>query len=175
MTTTASRPAPPTHVLETCLYVRSMDVSVAFFRDVLGLKPDVQSARLTTFPIGITTLILFQLGLTEADFASIEESTGEKLTIPGHGPDQVILDAIKKDSRGEAASGNPNVGYSNVSLRAHFCLAVPTVDDVEKFEVYLREQGAIIRGVMHWERGGRSVYFEDPDGNIGEIGSRGIW
>ena len=28
---------------------------------------------------------------------------------------------------------------------------------------------------MDWELGGKSVYFEDPDGHVGEIGSKGIW
>lgn len=152
-----------------------MDASVAFYRDVLGLTSDVHSARLTTFPIGITTLILFQLGMTEADFTTAEKSTGQKLIIPGHGPDQVIIDAIKQGGGEAYASSNKDVGYKDISLRAHFCLAVPTISDVEDFESYLKMRDVRIRGVMHWERGGRSVYFEDPEGNVGEIGSRGIW
>lgn len=151
-----------------------MDASVEFYRDVLGLSSDVQSARLTTFPIGFTTLILFQLGLTEDDFNPKDESSGEKLTIPGHGPDRVVLEAVLGASE-EPTSSNPNVVYKNVSLRAHYCLAVPTVSDVQQYEAYLSAKGVVIRGVMKWERGGRSVYFEDPDGNVGEIGSRGIW
>lgn len=32
-----------------------------------------------------------------------------------------------------------------------------------------------ILGRMDWEKGGKSVYFEDLDGHVGEVGSRGVW
>lgn len=32
-----------------------------------------------------------------------------------------------------------------------------------------------MRGRINWPGGGRSIYFEDIDGHVGEIGSRGIW
>lgn len=60
-------------------------------------------------------------------------------------------------------------------LKQHFCLAVNSKIEVEKWEQYLKEKDVEILGVMEWEKGGRSVYFADPDGHVGEIGSRGIW
>jgi len=42
-------------------------------------------------------------------------------------------------------------------------------EDVAKWETYLKAKDVKILGVMDWERGGRSVYFADPDGHVGEM------
>lgn len=164
--TAKTAPPPPTHVLETCLYVRSLDKAVSFYRDVIGLTATASSQRHTMFPIGNTCLLLFQLGLTEFDTVFDSKDGGEISTIPGHGPDQKTVEALLMSSDGQQGS---------VTLHTHYCLAVSTVDEVKEWEHFLNEKKVKIRGIMNWERGGRSVYFEDPDGHIGEIGSRGIW
>lgn len=116
------------------------------------------------FSLGNTTLLIFQLGLTTDD---ISDPSG---TIPHHGPTKEVLDVLLTPSEGDVS------GQSNPrSLQQHFCLAVEHRDDVLKWEEWLKERNATILGVKDWERGGRSVYFEDPDGHVGEIGSRGIW
>ena len=60
-------------------------------------------------------------------------------------------------------------------MKQHFCLAVPSRSDVEAWEKYFEANEIKVTGTMEWERGGRSVYFSDPDDHVGEIGSRGIW
>ena len=171
------RPPPPTHVLETCLYVRSMSAALGFYRDVLGLSPQLEAERLSVMPLGQTTLILFQLGLTEKDFATTTETTGNKLTIPGHGPDKAIVDLLldAKTATPVSTGDNDRLGVQGINLRTHYCLAVPSKNDVDAWESYLKSKDVKLRGVMEWERGGKSVYFEDVDGHVGEIGSRGIW
>lgn len=156
------------HILETCLYVRSMDRAVTFYRDILKLTPTVSSPRLTMFPLGNTSLILFQLGATEKDNVSIDKDTGSSLTVAGHGPDRGVLDVLL----GSDSESSDTVAQS---LHAHFCLAAHSPDDVQAWEKYLASKDVKMRGVMKWGRGGRSVYFEDVDGNVGEIGSKGIW
>jgi catechol 2,3-dioxygenase-like lactoylglutathione lyase family enzyme len=156
-------PTKLTHVLETCLYVKSKSESDHFYRDILGLAPSIQSPRVSVYPLGDTTLILFQLGLTQGD---IHPEDHPEFTIPGHGPTQPIIDAIQSENE-------QNGGQQR--LQQHFCLAVPSRQDTEKWEEYLKAKDVKILGLMDWERGGRSVYFADPDGHIGEIGSRGIW
>lgn len=171
-------PLPPTHVLELCLYVRSMPAAVSFYRDILQLTPKVSSPRLTMFPLGITSLILFQLGTTEADSDNTSTATqNESHIIPGHGPDRNITNILNDVSAKNATDvDNPErLGVKSQSLRTHFCLAVAERDEVFRWEEYLRAKGVKIRGIMEWARGGRSVYFEDVDGHVGEIGSRGIW
>ena len=46
---------------------------------------------------------------------------------------------------------------------------------MEKWDKHLQKLGIEVTGRMDWEKGGKSIYFEDPDGHVGEIGSRGIW
>jgi hypothetical protein len=40
-----TRPAPISHVLETCLYVRNMNTSVKFYKEVLGLSNFMTTVR----------------------------------------------------------------------------------------------------------------------------------
>lgn len=63
----------------------------------------------------------------------------------------------------------------NVQLKTHFALAVEKNIEVDQWERELREKEVKILGKVDWPKGGRSVYFEDPDGHVGEIASRGIW
>ncbi|KEF53982.1 uncharacterized protein A1O9_09777 [Exophiala aquamarina CBS 119918] len=111
--------------------------------------------------------------------------------IPGHGPSDDVLDILlphrgrqTKTTPDDASSDtNTNTNTDNLYpspmpqsfLKQHFCLAVPTVADVAAWEDWFRESGVRVTGTVDWPKGGRSVYFADLDGNVGEVGSRGIW
>ncbi len=115
------------------------------------------------FAFSHTTLLLFQLGATAAD-SPLPDNHG---TIPGHGPSPAVLDLlVPKTATGEQPPS---------SLKQHFCLAVKSADDVRAWEKWFGDKEVRILGEVNWERGGRSVYFADLDGNVGEVGSRGIW
>lgn len=47
--------------------------------------------------------------------------------------------------------------------------------DVGRWERWLREQGVPIESSVHWERGGRSLYFRDPDDHALELVTPGTW
>ena len=121
------------------------------------------------FSFSHTTLLLFQLGATAED-SSLPDNRGK---IPGHGPSSPILDLLlpkfTTDDHGAAAPPPP------ASLNQHFCFAVKSPDDVRAWEAWFADKNVKVTGTVNWERGGRSVYFADPDGNVGEVGSRGIW
>ena len=36
-------------------------------------------------------------------------------------------------------------------------------------------RGVAIEGRNDWERGGRSIYFRDPDGHLLELATPGLW
>ena len=43
------------------------------------------------------------------------------------------------------------------------------------WEQHLAARGVAIEGATSWSRGGRSVYFRDPDGHLLELATPGLW
>jgi catechol 2,3-dioxygenase-like lactoylglutathione lyase family enzyme len=56
----------------------------------------------------------------------------------------------------------------------HYALAIAAAD-LPAWEAWLAAKGVPIEGRTDWPRGGRSVYFRDPDGHLGELATPGIW
>lgn len=56
----------------------------------------------------------------------------------------------------------------------HFAFSIPP-EALEPWRQRLIEQGIEIIGEMQWERGGRSLYFHDPDGHLVELLTPGVW
>lgn len=176
-------PPPPTHILETILYVRSLSHSRYFYTTTLGLKCVGSSDRSAVFPLGAGVLLLFQLGATGEDHTMPDDGG----LIPKHGPTEGLLPyLIPSNNDSSSSSGGdgsvppgPNTGALGVGgerLRQHFCFAVNSAEDVDAWNEYLVTQGVEILGRVRWpEERGRSVYFADPNGNVGEVASRGIW
>jgi catechol 2,3-dioxygenase-like lactoylglutathione lyase family enzyme len=48
-------------------------------------------------------------------------------------------------------------------------------DTLETWEKHLASHGVAIEGATDWSRGGRSIYFRDPDGHLLELASPGLW
>jgi catechol 2,3-dioxygenase-like lactoylglutathione lyase family enzyme len=46
---------------------------------------------------------------------------------------------------------------------------------LEEWETRLSEHRIAIEGRTAWSRGGRSIYFRDPDGHLLELASPGLW
>lgn len=169
-------PPHPTHILETILYVRSMLRSVAFYTETMGLTCVQYDERISIFPLGAGVLLLFQLGLTVADVPM-----GDDGTIPRHGPTEPLLPYLKEHSGAvgsdEGMLAGPNrLTIGGEKLRQHFCFAVDSGEDVDAWDQHLVAKGVQILGRVRWpDERGQSVYFADPDGNIGEVASKGIW
>ena len=60
------------------------------------------------------------------------------------------------------------------SRQSHFAFSVP-VSALRGWEARLGELGVAIESRVAWERGGQSIYFRDPDGNLGELVTPGCW
>jgi catechol 2,3-dioxygenase-like lactoylglutathione lyase family enzyme len=50
-----------------------------------------------------------------------------------------------------------------------------THDSYESWRSHLSSHGVAIESETRWERGGRSLYFRDPDGHLLELVTPGIW
>jgi catechol 2,3-dioxygenase-like lactoylglutathione lyase family enzyme len=48
-------------------------------------------------------------------------------------------------------------------------------DELDRWEAHLASRGVAIEGRNVWERGGRSIYFRDPDGHLLELATPGLW
>lgn len=56
----------------------------------------------------------------------------------------------------------------------HFAFAVSS-DELKTWRVLLTELGIPLESEVLWERGGSSIYFRDPDNNLVELVSPGVW
>jgi len=64
----------------------------------------------------------------------------------------------------------PNDGSCN----SHLAFPI-AVSELEAWEKRLLENGIPIESKVKWERGGQSLYFRDPDGNLLELATPGLW
>lgn len=136
-------PIPPVDgVLETVLYVDDLERAVAFYRDVLGLRPMAgDGTRFQAFDAGARqVLLLFIRGGT------LEPVPAPVGMIPSHD-----------------GAGPLHVGF-----------AIPAVA-YEPWRERLSARGVAIESETRWDRGGRSLYFRDPDNHLVELITPGIW
>jgi catechol 2,3-dioxygenase-like lactoylglutathione lyase family enzyme len=76
---------------------------------------------------------------------------------------------------------NPAVTLKGDALPAHgatgpthFALGTPAAD-LAAWRAKLVEQGIAIEKEITWPRGGKSIYFRDPAGNLVELITPGVW
>ena len=73
-----------------------------------------------------------------------------------------------KTNRGGVVPGHDGAGP------LHLAFAIPA-DAYDEWRVHLQTHGVKERGEMQWPAGGRSLYFEDPDGHLLEVATPGLW
>ena len=57
---------------------------------------------------------------------------------------------------------------------AHFAFAIAS-EDPDSWLLHLATEGIEIESEVSWDRGGKSVYFRDPDGHSVELATPGVW
>jgi catechol 2,3-dioxygenase-like lactoylglutathione lyase family enzyme len=56
----------------------------------------------------------------------------------------------------------------------HFAFAI-AASELSAWEKCLGEHAVAIESRVRWPRGGTSIYFRDPDQNLGELATPGLW
>lgn len=62
----------------------------------------------------------------------------------------------------------------HASGHAHFAFAIES-GSVDAWRERLQAEDVEVESEVHWERGGTSLYFRDPDGHSVELASPGLW
>jgi catechol 2,3-dioxygenase-like lactoylglutathione lyase family enzyme len=94
--------------------------------------------------------------------------TDERLTAMGVGGRAVLLVCKRGASAGLPDTAHDAHGQQHVAFSVSH-------SDIEAWKARLDAHGIAIEKDRNWERGGRSLYFRDPDGHILELASPGIW
>jgi catechol 2,3-dioxygenase-like lactoylglutathione lyase family enzyme len=90
--------------------------------------------------------VFFQVGASSVLLAFIAEATLKGDHLPPHG------------ARGPG----------------HFALGIEA-DALDIWRQKLQEGGVSIEKEVEWPRGGKSIYFRDPAGNLVELNTPGVW
>lgn len=72
------------------------------------------------------------------------------------------------------ASADLEFGAHDAHGPQHLAFAIPA-DELDAWVAWLRERGVPIEHERTWERGGRSLYFRDPDQHLLEVATPGVW
>ncbi len=90
-------------------------------------------------------------------------------------PAQVLLVFCRGMTREdmEASTGGVIPGHHSDGP-AHFAFAI-SVGAYDAWVARLKTAGVAIRSEVVWPAGGKSIYFDDPDGNVVELATPGLW
>ena len=86
----------------------------------------------------------------------------------------VLLLFKKGGSRQPVATADGVVSSHDGVPGGHVALAI-AAQDWEPWLRRLEERGIAVERILHWARGGQSVYFRDPEGNLIELATPGVW
>ena len=101
-------------------------------------------------------------------------SAGPRIQAYSAGPAQTLLVCRRGATDDDVVTEDGTVpGHRSVGP-AHMAFRIPD-DQFDTWLAYLRANDVAVYSTMRWPRGGRSVYFHDPDGNVLELATPGVW
>jgi catechol 2,3-dioxygenase-like lactoylglutathione lyase family enzyme len=132
-------------LLETALYLDDVGLEARFYQDLFGFR--------------------LLSGSTERDavFAALE--------VPG----QAVLLFFKKGANAQPVdTGRGMIPPHGGAGSLHLAFTILT-DSYQSWKTKLVARNIKIESEVHWPRGGRSLYFRDPEGNLVELATPGLW
>ena len=97
-----------------------------------------------------------------------------RLTAYGVAPRSVLLIFKRGAARETVTMPGGTIPGHDGSGPLHVAFAIGK-DELAPWEQHLAEQGIAVEGATNWSRGGRSIYFRDPDGHLLELATPGLW
>jgi len=133
-------------LLESALFVQELQRARDFYVRVLGLKIIQESDVGCVFMVAKGQLLLL-----------VSE---EKATVPSKTPGGEVPACLGRNA-GSLGAGHIAFGVAET--------------DVDDWRNCLNRNGVEVLSEVVWERGGRSLYFRDPDGHLIELATPGLW
>lgn len=90
------------------------------------------------------------------------------------GPRQVLLLFPRELSQHDSRTPFGLVPGHRADGPAHFAFRIGETT-YEPWKAWLRRKNVDVTSEVTWPRGGRSLYFNDPDGNVLEMATPGLW
>lgn len=87
---------------------------------------------------------------------------------------QVLLVFRRGSTRDDTHTPDGTVPGHHSEGPAHFAFSIPA-EAYDGWKAHLEKAGLTITGEVRWPKGGRSLYFNDPDGNVLEMATPGLW
>jgi catechol 2,3-dioxygenase-like lactoylglutathione lyase family enzyme len=132
-------------LLETALYLDDVGLEARFYQDLFGFRLLSGSAQ------------------RDAVFAALE--------VPGRG----VLLLFKKGANTQPVDTGGGVIPSHGGKgRLHLAFAI-SADSYESWKTTLGARNITVESEVRWPRGGRSLYFRDPEDNLIELATPGLW
>ena len=134
-----------TGLLETALYLDDVGQGVRFYQGLFGFSLLSGSAQ--------------------------HDSTFAALELPG----EVVLLLFKRGANAlPTETGGGVIPPHGGEGRLHFAFAI-SIDSYESWKTKLTARSITIESEVRWPLGGRSLYFRDPEGNLVELATPGLW
>jgi catechol 2,3-dioxygenase-like lactoylglutathione lyase family enzyme len=98
----------------------------------------------------------------------------ERIAALDAGPGKVLILFRRGTTLAKARVGTSFIPPHGADGAQHFAFGIPdgTYADWSR---HLLAEGVAIESEVAWPHGGRSLYFRDPDGHLGELATPGLW
>jgi catechol 2,3-dioxygenase-like lactoylglutathione lyase family enzyme len=98
----------------------------------------------------------------------------ERIVALDTGPGKVLILFKRGGTPQPVPVGDGFIPPHDGSGPQHFAFAIAE-DACEAWKRHLAAEGVAVESEVTWPQGGRSLYFRDPDGHLGELATPGLW
>ena len=101
-------------------------------------------------------------------------SKGDRLAAMDAGEGTVLLLFLRGATASGASFDGGRIPPHDGAGPAHFAFAIGS-GELDSWRRHFAAEDVEIESEVSWERGGKSIYFRDPDGHSVELATPGVW